>query len=388
MTIVTPVEYPAIVPISITGFPLPGNPYTAINPAMYRDGQTFMKTLENILKWTTETLVPYLNDNNDSIVAAWDAEVTQLVTAVNDAIAAMESDNSTAIGALTDQINTAIANVTTIASGVQTSATAAATSATNAHTSEVNSATSANAANTSAGNAATSATQAATSAANARKAILWQPNTTYAAGDPAISPAGDPIVAKAGFTSGAAYDATKWNLAPGHAPQNLYGTYATRPAANSVAPGTLYYASDVLESYRSDGALWKVVGAGSEIGYAQTTGNTDTDGTTNAIDVPGLSITFIAGERPIKVIFQGALRNDTLQQYARGVIQIDGVDAAYAGGRTAVAGEYMESHAEVRRAFTPGSQHTAKIQVIAPLGGKTSLSGFATDPAFIQVVAV
>ena len=40
----------------------------------------------------------------------------------------------------------------------------------------------------------------------------WKPNTAYAAGQPVVNPSGDVVTAKAAFTSGAAYDPTKWNL--------------------------------------------------------------------------------------------------------------------------------------------------------------------------------
>lgn len=42
----------------------------------------------------------------------------------------------------------------------------------------------------------------------------WKPNTAYLAGDPVLSPAGDTVTAKIGFTSGATYNPVNWNYAP------------------------------------------------------------------------------------------------------------------------------------------------------------------------------
>jgi hypothetical protein len=42
----------------------------------------------------------------------------------------------------------------------------------------------------------------------------------------------------------------------GRGVQNLTGTFAARPAANTVPPGTTYYATDTSQMYLSDGAAW------------------------------------------------------------------------------------------------------------------------------------
>lgn len=178
-------------------------------------------------------------------------------------------------------------------------------------------------------------------------------------------------------------------LATQYAPISLGGAYGSRPAAAAANKGALYYATDVPETYRSDGTTWSVVGSGgNELGYAQSLVDTSTTSTTG-VDVPGLSVTCTVGERPVKVIFQGGLRNDTLGDYARAYIVVDGAQAAIAGGRVAVAGEFMASHAEARvSGLTPGSSHTFKIQIVAPIGGTTDLYGLTGDPAFIQVVTL
>jgi len=51
-----------------------------------------------------------------------------------------------------------------------------------------------------------------------------------------------------------------WSL--GAQGSSLSGTYATRPAANTVNAGTLYFATDTLGQWRSDGSAWTLVGQG------------------------------------------------------------------------------------------------------------------------------
>ncbi|WP_133263913.1 hypothetical protein [Xanthomonas oryzae] len=46
-------------------------------------------------------------------------------------------------------------------------------------------------------------------------------------------------------------------------PPNLYGTYAARPAANTLPAGTLYSASNTKEIYQSNGTAWARVGINS-----------------------------------------------------------------------------------------------------------------------------
>lgn len=45
----------------------------------------------------------------------------------------------------------------------------------------------------------------------------WKPATVYTAGDIVLNPSGDTVTAIANFTSGATYDATKWNLSSAYA---------------------------------------------------------------------------------------------------------------------------------------------------------------------------
>lgn len=170
------------------------------------------------------------------------------------------------------------------------------------------------------------------------------------------------------------------------APLSLTGTYAARPAANTVSAGTFYIPSDVPEQYRSNATVWSVVGSGgSEIGYTELTSSPAGTTSTTPVDVPGLTTTFVVGERPIIIRFDAFMRNITAGAYCWGHLVLDGtVKRTFGGVYTAFTGVGTG----VRIAgLTPGSTHTAKIQYSAPAGGGTTLvEATATYPAGIQVV--
>lgn len=88
----------------------------------------------------------------------------------------------------------------------------------------------------------------------------------------------------------------------------LSGTYAARPSAGSVPVGTIYVATDVKESYVSDGVSWSFIpGAGNELGYAETSSPTTTSSTV-PIDIPGMVITPTVGTRPLLIQWGSNLR--------------------------------------------------------------------------------
>lgn len=173
-------------------------------------------------------------------------------------------------------------------------------------------------------------------------------------------------------------------------PQSLYGTYSARPAASSVPVGSVYYASDTLEQYRSNGTSWQIVGpAGNEIAYAEITA-AFTSTTASAVDVPGLTVTWTAGERPVYLFFSGlmACGSSTPLVWARlilGTSTLVGV-----GGTTATQNVSVER--SVRLAgLTPGTSYTAKVRIDLP-GGTTGVSSgqvnaAPTNPASLRVVA-
>ncbi len=111
-------------------------------------------------------------------------------------------------------------------------------------------------------------------------------------------------------------------------PIDLYGTYATRPAANTVKANTAYYASDTLECYRSNGTAWALAQrGGAELGFGERTSpfaitvNTFTD-------LPGLAFDYIAGEGAAFVQFGATGKTGAAATTGVVAIFVDGVQSA------------------------------------------------------------
>ncbi len=86
--------------------------------------------------------------------------------------------------------------------------------------------------------------------------------------------------------------------------QRIFGNYADRPIASTVA-GATYYAVDVKETYVSISGYWTPIESGGGIlGYAEIVSPFSTS-STSLVDVPGLSVTCTVGERPILVFWGG-----------------------------------------------------------------------------------
>lgn len=171
-------------------------------------------------------------------------------------------------------------------------------------------------------------------------------------------------------------------------PTSSSGLYSARPAATAVPPGSSYFATNVPEHYVAESGVWVVRGAGgNELGYAQSA-TVFSHGTTTPTDVPGLTTTFVVGERPVQIKFNG----DFTHSVAGGIVVlylvIDGTIVARPNGPAHAANAWQTISRDMPvRGLTPGTTHTAKIQ-IAAIGGTGSVQGDATNPMFIQVVTL
>lgn len=88
-------------------------------------------------------------------------------------------------------------------------------------------------------------TYALIGAASGNAVTRWEPNTAYGAGVRVVAPNGDIVTAKASFTSGATYDATKWDAS----------TEATR--VTSVKEGTQLVTGTHLDIYKEPGKYFQ-----------------------------------------------------------------------------------------------------------------------------------
>lgn len=168
-------------------------------------------------------------------------------------------------------------------------------------------------------------------------------------------------------------------------PLSQSGTYASRPAANTVAAGTIYYATDIPEQYRSNGIAWSVVGSGgNELGYTQITSTGVAQGPTAAA-VPGLSVTFTAGERPVIVEFASLFQVASSGIYVIATIKL-GVDSVGSTRlSTTVATQYVSLGRPARlTGLTPGASYTVTVQIGTDSGTVTPFAS-ATNPIWLQV---
>ena len=125
---------------------------------------------------------------------------------------------------------------------------------------------------------------------------------------------------------------------------------------------------------------------GNELGYAQMVG---TIPATAFVDVPGLTVTFVAGTRPTIAQLEAMLTNDTVGKKTRALILLDGVTVGFATTLPqAVVSEWGTYSRTVRLpALVPGSTHTVRVQIGAMTTGNIAyIAGDAVSPASLSVV--
>jgi len=168
-------------------------------------------------------------------------------------------------------------------------------------------------------------------------------------------------------------------------PPSLTGTYAARPSASSVRAGTIYYPTNVPEQYRSNGSAWMVIGSGgNELGHAQITTSGAAQGPA-AADVPGLSVTFVAGERPVEVELDGQFLIANAGIYATAQLMLGTTVIATVQTVTAAGSQPVNLRRCVRLStLTAGSTYTVKVQV-GVFSGTVTPQGSATNPSALWV---
>lgn len=169
------------------------------------------------------------------------------------------------------------------------------------------------------------------------------------------------------------------------APPSLTGTYAARPSASSVRAGTIYYPTNVPEQYRSTGTAWTVIGSGgNELGHAQITTSGTAQGPT-AADVPGLTVTFVAGERPVEVEVDAQFIVATMGIYATAQLMLGTTGIGSVQTVTTIASQQINLRRCVRLStLTAGSTYTVKVQA-GVFSGTITPQGSATNPSALWV---
>lgn len=193
------------------------------------------------------------------------------------------------------------------------------------------------------------------------------------------------------LTADAAQSAgVKWATPTASASALTVGAYAARPTAAAAGVGVEFYATDVLERFRSDGATWIISGTGGmELGYADTVSSFSTTSGT-PVDVPGMSITCVVGERPVQFCFSGRTHANTVGQLVNCVLVLDGVAVMSFTDQATGTDQYFHAGINVRLDnLTPGSTHTFSLQIgSAGAGGSSMVYAAAASPSAIQVRAV
>lgn len=163
----------------------------------------------------------------------------------------------------------------------------------------------------------------------------------------------------------------------------LTGLYSARPSASGIV-GAIYYASDVQEAYRSDGTSWILLPVGGmELGYAEIT-STFTTTSVTAVDVTGLTVTCVVGERPTIVTYGGNIRNTTTGQSARVQLIGNSFNQSNLTVQGSVGFIYLERMTRIS-GLTPGTTYTFKLQALVISSGTTNLYSDPNDRAFIRV---
>ncbi len=147
------------------------------------------------------------------------------------------------------------------------------------------------------------------------------------------------------------------------AASSLSGTYAARPAANTVQVGTLYYCTNVPEAYRSSGTAWQVVQSGGNmLGFA--TGAGQSTQSTGFVAVTGCTATFVAGVRPVKIEFQCESATSIAEAIATYQIRLGAGVLAQAVSRGIGADEWrtLQKFAVID-SFTPGQTYTVNVMM-------------------------
>lgn len=174
--------------------------------------------------------------------------------------------------------------------------------------------------------------------------------------------------------------------------KTLWGNFSARPAPNTVPAGTTFYGIDVPEIYLNTGGIWSVIGAGgNELGYAEHILPMTNAANTTPVDVPGLTVTFIAGQRPIMFELAARLANAGPGSVSVASVLLDGTEVARLELNNTSA-ETWESLSVSRRLplLTPGTTHTIKVAVKLGTGvsGTARMAGDPTNPNSLSVRTV
>ena len=157
----------------------------------------------------------------------------------------------------------------------------------------------------------------------------------------------------------------------------LSGLYSARPSAASSS-GASYYATDVMETYLSDGSAWTVIGTGAQRFYAELTTSQSNPTANTPTDITGLTCTIVVGERPILMEFDGHCSNNNTGANVRISFLAGGTLRGVASKFFVTGGTYETISKRVLvQGLTAGSSYTFKVQQDSQLAGTSTVYGDA-----------
>lgn len=173
-------------------------------------------------------------------------------------------------------------------------------------------------------------------------------------------------------------------------PLSVTGTYSARPVATSLPAGTIYYATDLMEQYRTDGTSWTVVASGgNERGSASITAMYSTsNGIAGPPDVPGMTVTFVAGERPVRFQVDCDLANSIDAHTTSLQVMLDGtVIGTLEASNIGIDRWFTVSKGFRYSGLTPGTSHTVKLRIFVS-GGIGRIGGGSANPSTLSVISL
>ena len=165
---------------------------------------------------------------------------------------------------------------------------------------------------------------------------------------------------------------------------NLTGLYSARPTAAAAGAGAIYYATDTLECYRSDGSAWGLtMRGGAELGHSDRSTPYATTSLTFA-DIPGLAVDYVAGEGAAFASFCGTGKTNTVNAGVAAIF----VDGAQASQVLYTNQLYLTLSSGIRiTGKTPGTTVAVRIRGRASnTGSQFDLFGDPVDRPFLRVV--
>lgn len=388
-----------------------------VQPFTYRDGETMLNKLTGLCKYMNKNIVPFINDGLAGFSEDIQADMNALIDQVNAAIEAISSDSidvqdpvvaaifnnaASATRIVTDALYGSKSDVTTLNNLVATGRL----SVSALDSTYVNETTFAawdaarvdtvaqGGTGRATGTTANGIVLTGSTPTGAQQTLNEGASGTYLK---SVGAATLPVWDKPVDDTAASTDTVKgWSakkisdsIAAAFAP-NLYGTFASRPAANTVPNGTIFAASDVPEQYMANAGSWVVVGSGgNQLAYAQVAAVL-TNTTTALQNIPGFTVTFIAGARPVKLNLYAKLKCDLASNIVSVRVKLDGVIISEIASQNPGANQTLSYFASGKcPALTPGSSHTITVDWIQGLAATATMDGTGNSvPAWVEAVTL